>query len=203
MLCSKHITLGVLATISLAGSALYAANENPTLAPDFTLQSQDGNDVRLAALKGKIAVLEWFNYECPFVRHHYEKASTMKDLALKYKAKDVVWLAINSTSHQETAKNKEFAEKHKVPYPLLDDRSGTTGKAYGAKTTPQMVIIDKEGHVAYNGAIDNAPLGKVQGGEVLLNYVDKALAELTSGKAVSTPATKPYGCSVKYKAAVQ
>ena len=203
MLRFKCISLGVLAAILLAGSVVWGEEKDPNIAPDFTLKGHDGNDVHLAALKGKIVVLEWFNYECPFVLHHCEKASTMKDLALRYRDKGVVWLAINSTSHQETAKNQEFAKKHKVPYPLLDDRSGTTGKAYGAKTTPQMVVVDKQGRIVYNGAIDNAPMGKVQADQALVNYVDKALAELTSGKTVGTPVTKSYGCSVKYKPAAQ
>jgi peroxiredoxin len=162
------------------------------------MKNYDGKEVKLSDYKGKIVVLEWFNYECPFVRYHYEKASTMKDLAARYKDKNVVWLSINTTGHQETEKNKEFAEKHKIEYPILDDSSGATGKAYGAKTTPHIFIIETEGNIAYNGALDNAPLGEVPKDEKLINYVDKALEELTSGKTVSTATTKPYGCSVKY-----
>ena len=79
---------------------LFAAEEKPTKAPDFTLKNYDDKEVKLADYKGRIVVLEWFNYECPFVRYHYEKASTMKQLAAKYKDKNVVWFAINSTSHQ-------------------------------------------------------------------------------------------------------
>ena len=167
-------------------------------APDFTLKSFDGKSVSLSDYKGKIVVLEWFNFECPFVQYHYNKATTMIDLANKYKDKNVTWLSMNSTSHTTTEANIEFAKKHKLPYPILDDRSGQVGHAYGAETTPHIFIIDRRGSIVYEGAIDNSPLGKTQAGEKLINYVDQALAELLAGKPVSTAKTKPYGCTVKY-----
>lgn len=194
----NKIMITIAAAIVLA-VPMIAAEEKNTKAPDFTLKNYDGTEFKLSDLQGKIVVLEWFNYECPFVKYHYEKASTMKNLAAKYKNKNVVWLAINSTAHLETAKNKDFAEKNKVPYPILDDRTGTTGKAYVAKNTPHIFIIDAQGNIAYNGAIDNAPMGKVTGNGDYIGYVDNALAELTADKKVTTAATKPYGCTVKYK----
>ena len=103
---------------------------------------------------------------------------------------------MNSTAHQTTKQNKAWAEEYKLAAPILDDRSGKTGKAYGAKTTPHMFIVDKKGYIAYEGALDNSPLGNKTEGVV--NYVDQALAELTADKAVSTKKTAPYGCSVKY-----
>ena len=194
----NKVMLTIAAAAVLAVPMLFAADEKPNKAPDFTLKNYDGSEVKLADYKGKIVVLEWFNYECPFCKYHYEKSSTMNDLAAKYKDKNVVWLAVNSTAHQETAKNKEFAEKNKILFPILDDSSGATGKAYGAKTTPHIFIIDAKGNIAYNGAIDNAPLGDVPKDEKLVNFADKALDELTAGKTVTTATTKPYGCSVKY-----
>ena len=187
----------VIATVLGAPIILYAA-EKPAKAPDFSLKNYDGKEVKLADYKGKIVVLEWFNYECPFVRYNYEKASTMKDLAAKYKDKNVVWLAINSTGHQETAKNKAYAEEHKILYPILDDRSGDVGRAYHATNTPHIFIINTEGNIVYNGAIDNVPMGRVPQDGKVVNYVDKALEELTAGKTVSIAKTKPYGCTVKY-----
>lgn len=168
-----------------------------TKAPEFTLSSHDGKTINLSDYKGKVVVLEWFNFECPFVKHHYEKTNTMVGLANKYKDKDVVWLAVNSTGLATVEKNKEFAEKYRLTYPILDDRSGKVGRAYGAKTTPHMFVIDGEGVIVYEGAIDNSPLGKTPE-EGSVNYVDNALGDLASGKSVSTPSTKPYGCSVKY-----
>ena len=103
----------------------------------------------------------------------------MIDLANKYKDQGVVWLAIDSTSFATDREIKDFAAKHSIPYPILDDRQGTVGRAYGARTTPHIFVIDEHGNIVYKGAIDNAPLGESENG--LVNYVDKALAELTSG----------------------
>ncbi len=167
-------------------------------APEFTLKSFDGKAITLSDYKGKIVVLEWFNDECPFVRYHYEPANTMVELANKYKGKNVVWLAVNSTSHTTPEQNKDFVAKHKLVYPMLDDRPGAVGRAYGATHTPHMFVINARGSIVYEGAIDNSPRGRTPAGQELINYVDKTLAELTAGKAVSMPKTKPYGCTVKY-----
>lgn len=204
----KKILLTTIAVSILAASAASAdeskkeepqPNDRPSQAkkaPAFTLKDHNGKTVALQDYKGKIVVLEWFNYECPFVRYHYEKKPTMVNLANKYKDKNVVWLAVNSTSHLKTSKNRDFAEKNKVPFPILDDRSGKTGHAYKAQTTPHIFIVDTKGSITYNGAIDDSPLGKKK--DDVVKYVDKALAELTEGKEVTTKSTEPYGCSVKY-----
>ena len=167
-------------------------------APDFIMKSFDGKNISLSDYKGKIVVLEWLNPECPYLRYHYEKENTMIELAAKYKARNVIWLAVNSTKHLTAETDKEFADKHNLAYAILSDSSGVVGKAYGAKTTPHIFIIDTNGNIAYDGGIDNAPLGNPPEGEELINYVDKALTELIGGKAVSTTNTKPYGSSVKY-----
>jgi len=166
-------------------------------APEFTLTSFDGKTVSLSDYKGKFVVLEWFNLECPFVQYHYNTANTMVDLAKKHKGK-IAWLAINSTSHTTPEANKTFAEKHKLPYLILDDRSGKVGRAYNATNTPHIFIIDTKGFIAYDGAIDNSPMGNTPQGQELINYVDKALTELKAGRTVSIRETKPYGCTVKY-----
>ena len=165
-------------------------------APSFELNSFDGKSVSLSDYRGKIVVLEWMNFECPFSRYHYETKNTMVELANKYKDKNVVWLTVNSTSHTTPEPNKTFAKRHGLSYLILDDRSGKVGRAYGAETTPHMYIINPRGNIVYEGAIDDSPLGQKKEGVV--NYVDNALAELTAGKAVSTTKTKPYGCTVKY-----
>ena len=167
-------------------------------APGFTLKSFEGEEVSLSDYKGKIVVLEWFNDECPFVKYHYDTVHTMVELANKYKAKNVIWLDINSTSHTTPEQNKDLSAGHNLPYPILNDKPGKVGWAYGATNTPHMFIIDAKGNIAYEGAIDNSPMGKTPDGEKPTNYVDKALAELISGKAVSVPKTSPYGCTVKY-----
>jgi len=168
------------------------------MAPQFSLTSFDGKSVSLADYKGKIVVLEWFNFECPFSLYHYQTKKTMIELADKYKEKGVVWLAVNSTNHTTPQANKDFAAKYKLPYPMLDDRAGKVGHTYDARTTPHIIVISSRGRIVYDGAIDNAPNGQLPTGQQLVNYVDQALSELISGKDISTPKTKPYGCTVKY-----
>lgn len=179
-----------------SGQQVLAADSDKK-APDFTLSTFDGKPVKLSDYRGKTVVLEWMNTECPFSRYHYATKSTMVELAKKYKDKNVVWLTINSTSHTTPQVNLSFAKQYKIQSPILDDRSGKVGKAYGAKTTPHIFIVNARGNIVYDGAIDNAPVGKVEGDEYV-NYVDKALTEIINGKAVSISKTKSYGCSVKY-----
>jgi peroxiredoxin len=167
-------------------------------APDVELKSFDGRTYRLSDLQDRIVVLEWFNMECPFVKYHYDTKTTMVELANKYKDKEVVWLAVNSTSHTTPEVNLALAKQHKMPYPIIDDRSGEIGRAFGARTTPHMFIIDRDGVIVYQGAIDNAPMGKVEADVASVNYVDQALSELLAGQPVSTPLTPAYGCTVKY-----
>ena len=171
----------------------------PVKAPDFTLTDHNGKEVQLSKLRGHVVVLEWFNYDCPFVKAHYnETRHTMRDLAAKYADKNVVWLIINSTHYTTVEANKTWAEQHQLKQPILLDTDGKVGKLYGAKTTPHLFIVDAAGQIVYQGAIDNAPLGKKP--EKYINYVDQALSELTAAKTVTTQKTKPYGCSVKYAA---
>ena len=166
----------------------------------FTLTGHDGKDVSLEKLlaAGKIVVLEWFNPDCPVSRRHYTAAKTMVDLAKKYGDKGVVWLAVNSTHYWTPAKNKAFADKHGLPYAVLDDHEGKVGRMYGAKTTPDMRIITADGTIVYSGAIDDDPGGrKLKAGEAK-NHVDAILGQLVAGKDVAPTQTRPYGCSVKY-----
>ena len=165
-------------------------------APDFTLSDTAGNVVSLSDFKGKIVVLEWLNPDCPFVQRHY-KAGTMKKLATAYGDKGVVWLTINSTNYMDAAANAKFKNDNNLSSTILVDQAGKVGHLYEAKTTPHMYIIDGEGRLVYNGAIDDDPRGNK--GESTVNYVAVALDEVVAGKAVTTAETKPYGCSVKYK----
>ena len=176
-------------------SALCSGADIGKSAPAFSLQDQNGKTVSLSDYSGKIVVLEWTNPECPFVQRHY-KAKTMTTLADEFSSKGVVWLAINSTHTAGNADNLAWVNKNSLSYPILNDASGTVGKAYGAKTTPNMFIIGKDGTLLYSGGIDNDPDGDK--GAATVNYVRQALTEILGGSAVSVPETKPYGCSVKY-----
>jgi peroxiredoxin len=167
-------------------------------APAFTLHDINGKTHNLADYAGKIVVLEWINPDCPFVQRHYN-LDTMTNLAAKNK--DVVWLAIATGATADAENLKTFAQKESISYPILLDPDGSTGKAYGAKKTPHMYIVNKDGKLAYMGGIDDQEIGEpnapLKAGTV--NYVEKALGELASGTAVSQPETKAYGCGVKYK----
>jgi len=191
------LTLGVtLASPALLGS-LSATPTTASLklgapAPDFTLKDQRGATVTLSALKGKTVVLEWTNPGCPFVVRHY-KAKTMTQLAQANP--EVVWLTINSSYFTQDADNAKWADKEGVKV-VLNDASGEVGKRYGARTTPHMYVIDAEGKLAYQGAIDDDPYGEKA---TPLNYVAEALKALKAGGSPKVNETKPYGCSVKYK----
>jgi peroxiredoxin len=189
------VVLGVLVCAfyvhaEAAGQATIGAT-----APQFSLQDQDGKTVSLSDYAGKIVVLEWVNPQCPFVQRHYA-AKTMITLANNYAGKSVVWIAINSTHTADNAENKSWVSQNSLTYPILNDSSGDVGKAYGAKSTPDMFIIDQSGKLVYEGAIDDDPAGDK--GSDRVNYVQKALDEVLAGKPVSTSQTKSYGCSVKY-----
>lgn len=166
-------------------------------APGFSLQDQDGNTVSLESLKGKIVVLEWFNNQCPFVQKFYTTGA-MNRLAREYGGKGVVWLAVNSTKQKTGADNKAVAGEWKIDRPILNDSTGTTGHAYGAKTTPGMYIINAEGTLVYSGAIDDRESTETADLAGAKNYVRAALDELLAGKPVTISSTKSYGCSVKY-----
>jgi peroxiredoxin len=181
----------VLGAVAVAQAAITVGQP----APGFTLKDQDGAEVDLAKLHGKIVVLEWTNPDCPFAQRHAE-AKTMSSLADRYRGKGVVWLGVDSTSYLDAARDRTWRSEHKLPYPVLDDHKGTVGTAYGAKTTPHMFVIDGTGTVVYEGAIDDDATGDK--GKQARNYVAEALDEVTAGQPVKLAETKPYGCSVKY-----
>jgi peroxiredoxin len=195
------VSLLVIASIALVGRSFAGdqAEQTATIgakAPDFTLQDQNGKNVSLHDFAGKIVVLEWTNPRCPFVQRHY-KQKTMTTLASNYQDKGVVWLAINSSSFATNDASKQWAAEQNISYPELNDSSEATGKAYHATNTPDMYVIAADGTLVYSGAIDNDPDGDRRASEKV-NYVREALDEILSGKPVSTPQTKAYGCSVKY-----
>lgn len=169
-------------------------------APDFKLEDLDGNEVSLSQFKGKTVVLEWFNPGCPFVQYAHGKGP-LEDMGAAKVKEGVVWLAINSGAAGKQGAgaevNKKAAGEWSIGYPILLDETGEVGKAYGAKTTPHMYVINAEGKLVYRGALDNAPLGEVRG-DSHINYVENALAVLAAGKPIEPAETRSYGCTVKY-----
>jgi peroxiredoxin len=195
--CAAFVLAGSLA--AFAGDTMKA--EVGKAAPAFTLSDVDGKKVSLSDFKGKIVVLEWFNPECPFVKAAHG-TGTLKDYPAAATKNGVVWLGINSNAAGAQGsgadKNRAAAKDFGMAYPLLLDEDSKVAMAYGAKTTPHLFVIDAKGNLAYEGAIDNAPMGKVEGGGEKTNYVEKAIASLTKGEPVATTHTTSYGCTVKY-----
>lgn len=188
------LTAMTVGGLLLSPSILVGAKEDDkaktgSAAPAFKLKDTFGKEFSLADFKGKVVVLEWFNRKCPASKGCHNSA-TMQDTYKKYADKGVIWLAIDTTAGSDPEANRVYAADQGLAYPILHDTDGKVGKAYGAKTTPHMFIIDKEGILVYTGAIDNK-------GESP-NYVGDALAEVLAGEKVTKSRTQPYGCGVKY-----
>ncbi len=199
----KNLGLTVAIYLSLLpfGGAAFAADVGKP-APDFSLTAYSGKKFQLSEMKGKTVVLEWYNPGCPFVRHHYE-SKNMQKIQQEAKGKGAVWVTINSTAadHKDYLKADDAARlmsqyDMQSDY-ILPDADGSVGRLYGAKTTPHMFVIDKEGKLIYAGAIDDN--SEVSGDKsTAKNYVREAVNESLAGKPVAVAETAPYGCSVKY-----
>ncbi|MBS0320001.1 MAG: redoxin domain-containing protein [Proteobacteria bacterium] len=199
----RALSIAACAVAAAVASPLALAQQAGSVAPAFTLTDTAGKSVSLADFKGKYVVLEWTNPDCPFVQSHYN-AKSMQQLQKAWGAKDVVWLTINSTNQdhpeyktaaQMTAweKSQGAAQSH-----VLIDGTSATGRAYAAKTTPQMFVVDPAGKVIYDGAADAHRTASASAHKAGDSYVQVALTEAMAGKPVTTASTAPYGCSVKY-----
>jgi peroxiredoxin len=203
MLMKLRRTVLGLSTLVLAAS-LHAAPAVGQSAPDFTLRDTSGKAVKLRDFRGKHVVLEWTNPGCPYVRKHYDSGNmpaTQKGAV----DKGVVWLAINSTAkssdeYLEPAKLMAWQNERKArPTATLMDEEGVAGKAYGARTTPHMYIVDPQGRLIYAGGIDSIPSSNPADIKEAVNYVRQGLDEALAGKPLTAAVTRPYGCSVKYE----
>jgi len=195
-----------LAAVALAFAAPSIAVTIGQPAPAFELKDTSGKTVKLADFKGKHVVLEWVNPGCPFVVKHYG-SQNMQGLQKAYTAKDVVWLSVNSTAKSAGDYLEPAALSAKLvkdwgaaPTAVLMDESGRVGRAYAAKTTPHMYVIDPAGKLVYAGGIDDKRTSNPADVKTANNFVKAALTESMAGKPVSTPTATPYGCSVKYDA---
>lgn len=187
----------------LAASAVGAATVGEP-APAFTLTDLNGTAHSLADFKGKTVILEWTNPECPFVKKHYEQSGNIPSTQKAATADGVVWLQVNSGAAGKQgdlgdAEVKTWIEKNQVAAAAyLRDRDGKVGKAYDAKTTPQIFVINAEGVLVYNGAIDSIRSSDAKDIATADNYVKSTLTALKAGQPIPKPTTQPYGCSVKY-----
>jgi len=180
--------------LSAAARKETLANRAGTMAPLFSLMDPENKPVRLMDYRGKVVVLEWADPNCPFWRYHADRG-TMAGLAALFKDKGVVWLAVHSAARSAPEFNKRLVDRYKLPYPILADRSGRTAKEYGVTRTPELIVVDAKGMIVYAGAIDNAPNGQTPGPAV--NYVEKALSEVLTGKPVTLANTRAYGSPVR------
>lgn len=172
-------------------------------APGFTGKDTRGITRSLSEYRGKYVVLEWTNHDCPYTRKHYESGN-MQRLQHEWTARGVVWLTIISSAPGEqgymtaSEENDYLARMKASPTAVLLDPLGSLGHLYDAKTTPHMFVINPQGVLVYDGAIDNRPTTDLADVPGATNYVSQALQEAMAGEKVSAPVTRPYGCSVKY-----
>jgi alkyl hydroperoxide reductase subunit AhpC len=192
----------VILTLGVVLPALWAAKIGEA-APDFTATASNGKTIHLADFRGKYVVLEWHNNGCPYVGKHY-RSGNMQKLQKEWTSKGVIWFTILSSAPGKQGyvtadeENDYLAKMQAAPTAALLDPTGEIGHLYDAKTSPQMVVINPEGILIYSGAIDDKPTTDVQDVPTATNYVVQALGESMAGKPIQTPATRPYGCSVKY-----
>ena len=186
----------------VSATAGFGAAQVGQPAPDFTATDINGKTYHLSDFKGKIVILESYNQDCPFCHNHY-RSGAMQELQKDMTAKGVIFFVVNSvgphySSHRSPeAARKEWAEQKMQATAWLDDSAGEIGKEYGMRTTPHMFVIDKNGILAYQGAIDDRaePEGDPR---TARNYVREAVRELEAGEKVAVSQTRPYGCGVKY-----
>ena len=200
----KPLALLACAAVALTASSIARADATVgQAAPEFSLTDTNGKSHALSSFKGKWVVLEWNNPDCPFVKKHYE-SQNMQRLQKEATGKGVVWLQVNSGAaggegvYPAAKLNELMKTAGSAATAYLLDPTGQTGKAYGAKTTPHMFVINPQGQVVYAGAIDSIKSPKQDDIPKATNYVRAALESGMAGKPIETPTSAPYGCSVKY-----
>lgn len=193
----------LLVAAALTGPVASAAPQVGASAPAFTATDSNGKTHSLSDFAGKTVILEWTNHGCPYVQKHYETGN-MQALQKDATEDGIVWLTVISSApgtqgHVSPERANELTEtRGATPTAVLLDPEGAVGKAYGARTTPHMYIINPEGTLMYMGAIDDRPTTRHSSVEGATNYVREALAAMESGEAIAEPVTRAYGCSVKY-----
>lgn len=193
----------ILAIILLTGS-LAAATEAGQEAPDFTLPSAAGGEVTLSEQRGHWVVLEWINFDCPFVRKFYG-AGAMQELQTWAKGEGARWYAICSSASGKQGHftgetlSARIAQEGFQGTAYLIDEDGTVGRSYGATHTPHMWVINPEGVVVYAGAIDSIRSANPEDIPRATNFVRAALTAGKAGEAIEVTSHQAYGCTVKYR----
>jgi peroxiredoxin len=199
----KPFAIAIAFALALSFGPQLSAVKVGEPAPAFTGTDNLGKTHSLSDFKGKLVVLEWHNQGCPYVGKHYNSGN-MPATQKQARAKGVVWLAVNSTAVDayDYRKPADLASwlktKDAVPTATLMDVDGKVGRAYGARTTPHMYLIDPQGKLVYAGAIDSIPSASASDIKTATNYINQALDEALAGKPLSKPTSQAYGCSIKY-----
>jgi len=195
-------SLAMALLLGLVASLAFAARVGEP-APNFTAIDTNGQTHKLSDYAGKFVVLEWHNRGCPYTQKHYNSGN-MENLQREWTGRGVVWLTVISSAPGKQGfvtasdENTYIKQVNAAPTAVLLDPVGTLGHLYDAKTTPHMFIVNPQGTLIYNGAIDDRPTADRSDVTGARNYVSAALEEALAGKPVTTPSTRPYGCSVKY-----
>ncbi|MEO0786433.1 MAG: redoxin domain-containing protein [Pseudomonadota bacterium] len=199
------VCLTVGALVASTAAAQTADLAPGMTAPGFTGTTSYGETVSLSDFEGQTVVLEWTNHDCPFVRKHYDaEYANMQGLQAEAGDDDVVWLTVISSApgkqgHVSAEEANALSESRgAAPTHVILDESGDIGRLYGAKTTPHMYVVEADGELAYNGAIDSISSARARDIPDADPYVEMALASVSEGASPDPAATKPYGCSVKY-----
>lgn len=199
---SMIASLAGFAVLALGASMAKAARVGEK-APDFTATDTKGQTHKLSEYAGKYVVLEWTNRECPYTRKHYSTGN-MQNLQREWTNKGVIWLTVQSSGPGKEGyltapeENTYLKQANASPTAVFLDPTGALGHLYDAKTTPDMYVINPQGVLIYQGAIDNRPSADPEDVKNAENFVSLALTQAMAGKSLSTPTSRPYGCSVKY-----
>lgn len=193
-----------LALVLVPAKASDPSPEPGNTAPGFSGLASNGDSISLDQFDGKTVVLEWTNHGCPYVKKHYNGGNMQATQAVAAGDEDVVWISVISSApgkqgHVSAVEaNALTTSRGASPDYVILDETGTIGRAYNAKTTPQIVVIDNAQTVQYNGAMDDKPSANLSSLDGATNYALNALSAVTAGEAPDPARTKPYGCSVKY-----
>ncbi len=194
---------GAAASLALPRLAL-ARPQVGVAAPAFSGVGSDGKPYKLADYRGKTVVLEWTNHECPYVGKHY-RSGNMQVLQKDAAAKGIVWLSIissmpDSQGYVSAAQANDLTRaRNAAPVAVLLDPDGVIGRAYDARVTPHMFVIDPKGTLAYMGGIDSIRSTDISDVPKATPYVKDALQQLGAGQPIAHTVTQAYGCTIKYK----
>jgi hypothetical protein len=198
-----HRTLLAAGWLALMATPAVAQVKTGSAAPDFVLKGNDGRTYKLSDYKGQVVALEWLNHLCPIDSQQYA-GGNMQAVQKAAKGLGVVWFSIISSAPGEQgyvtpAEATEDGIKFKaVPTAILLDPTGEVGHLYAAKTTPHMFLINKDGVVVYQGAMDSITPRSPEDVQRADPWFKNALEAVVAGGPVANGTTKPYGCSIKY-----